>query len=149
MILAPFCHANQKAVIQSNGLEMRIEFGYLTGADNPNGVILDGNVYLKNISSSPLSVVTGVILEPRYSTGLVSYTATVNTNSEGDKIKPSLGVLDILELRPGEVAMLKHFRRRVGKTESKMIVAYTVGASLKEFYPAVWAGDLTIELLLR
>jgi hypothetical protein len=148
-MLIAICHASQRASVKVDGVEMVVEFGYINGADTKTEALLDGNVYLKNISDSSVSVVTGPILGPRYATSVISYIATTTTNSEKARLKPSLGVLDVIELKPGEVTMLKHFQRRVKNSELKMIIAYNVDKSVRDFYPSVWSGDLIVNIALN
>jgi hypothetical protein len=136
--------------VKAHGVEMIVDYGYIGNPTSENESLLDANVYLKNYSTDTLHLVVGPTLGPRYSTGLVGYLAVLDSDNEGNTIKPSPGALDIIELKSGEMAKLGHFRCSTQKAdEGKIIVFYDIDGSLPKFYPDVWAHKLSVNIDIK
>lgn len=145
-ILLPLTYG-QLLTSRTDGIEIIVEYGFLTGPSTPAEGVLDGNLYLKNCSNEVRSVVTGSILGPRYSSGLISYSATISSGAANIPIKPSPGMLDVVTLKPGEMTKLQHFRCSTQKANNQVvIVSYHVSDDLRKFYPDVWANDLSVQI---
>jgi len=92
----------------------------------------------------------GPILGPRYSTGLVNYSVVLTPDIQNTVIKPSPGSLDIIELFPGEIAKLQHFRRSIDEAQNqRMLVRYHIDEGLSKFYSNVWVHDISVSIAIK
>lgn len=114
-------------------------------------VFFQVQVYLENTSeASPISFALGS--DPVIS-GACIVTALYRVFPEKDifgvYLKPPPADLRIIELLPGERALLNRFRlfRRCETENVTMIVSYRVSSQIAEFYP-VWFGEASAKLYL-
>lgn len=138
-------HATNQESTTVSGLKATVRWGFIS-VESSEDSLLDGNCYLTNISAKPINVVTGSALGPRLSTGLIYYGISIvrAEMSPTEPVKPTPGQLDIVELKPGETVLLKHFRKEINKEASAVRLVYGIDRELKMFYPDVWCDELQV-----
>jgi hypothetical protein len=88
------------------------------------------SVYLENVARSSVRVITGEKLELAITAPLASYFGMLEHTPDGRAVKPTPGRLDVVDLRPGEMAELKTIIVPLERTVDTYRIVYDVDESL-------------------
>jgi len=98
-------------------------------------------VYLENVGNSTLRVVTGKLISPSIAPRNALYYGDLKRTPNGRVVKPTPGELDIVELKPGEIAELETIIVPIWKSLNEYTTIYHIGEPLGVL-AGCWRGEI-------